>query len=122
MSSKLEAARFVSGCMEARTHAHKLHLLTTSYSQHMALKCFYDGIGDLADAYAEAYMGLYGKFQTIPAAGVTFDLDPIKFIDQFMGVVEKMRTRADDSPTCAALIDDIAALTASTQYKLVVLK
>jgi hypothetical protein len=122
MSGKLEAARFVAMCLEARTHAHKLHLTTTSYAHHMALNSFYDEVGDLTDAYAEAYMGMYGKFQTIPAANTTFQDDPAKFMEQFMGAVDKMRARANTSPTCAALIDDIAALAASTHYKLSVLK
>lgn len=44
-----------------RELAHRAHLRSTSYSQHMALGAFYDAIGERADAIAEAYMGRDGK-------------------------------------------------------------
>jgi hypothetical protein len=50
-----------------RELAHRAHLRTTSFAQHMALGAFYTDIGERADAIAEAYMGRDGKLlETIP--------------------------------------------------------
>lgn len=44
-----------------RELAHRAHLRTTSFAQHMALGEFYSAIGERADAIAEAYMGRDGE-------------------------------------------------------------
>ena len=51
--------------MNSRTQAHVFHLTTNSYAQHKALGKYYDAISDLLDAYAEAYMGSYGRLRKI---------------------------------------------------------
>lgn len=52
MIADLIAVLFLS-----RDIAHREHLSTTSFSQHMALGEFYPGVIDLADKLAEAYQG-----------------------------------------------------------------
>ena len=44
------------------------HLTTKSFAEHKALQAYYEGIVPLLDAYAEAYMGKYGRLKrfTIP--------------------------------------------------------
>lgn len=122
MSTKMEAARFVSACLEARTHAHKLHLLTTSYARHKALQTFYEDIVDMTDAFAEAYMGVHGKFMGIPDTKLETPTDPQDFIKAFMAYVTTARGRFAESPALQALIDDVITLTAATAYKLATLK
>ena len=50
----------------SRDIAHKAHLSTESYAQHMALGSFYDEVIDLADKLAEAYQGRTGETLDIP--------------------------------------------------------
>jgi len=53
----MKAAEFVGKLFLARDVAHSVHLNTRSYAKHKALKTFYEDIVDLADEFAEAYMG-----------------------------------------------------------------
>lgn len=49
--------RLIAIMFLSRDVAHREHLRTQSYAQHMALGSFYEGIIDRADAIAEAYQG-----------------------------------------------------------------
>jgi hypothetical protein len=53
-----------------RDATHRAHWATSSFSQHMALGAFYDGLPDLIDAIVEAYQGLHQKItpQILPGA------------------------------------------------------
>lgn len=42
------------------------HWQTKSYARHQAYGSTYDAMGDLIDAFAEIYMGKYGRFSTAP--------------------------------------------------------
>lgn len=42
------------------------HWQTKSYARHQAYGATYDALGDLIDAFAETYMGKYGRFSTAP--------------------------------------------------------
>lgn len=55
------AEKFIGLLMASRTNAHMFHLNTKSFAEHTALQAYYEGIGPLLDAYAEAYMGKYGR-------------------------------------------------------------
>lgn len=55
------AGELIGRLFFARNVAHKEHLLTTLYSRHKALNAYYDATVDLADKFAEAYMGKYGR-------------------------------------------------------------
>lgn len=44
----------------ARDAAHRLHLRTRSFAQHIALNDLYEGLLDGADTVAELYQGKYG--------------------------------------------------------------
>jgi hypothetical protein len=56
----MKANEFLGLLFLARDVAHSVHLNTRSFSKHMALNAFYDGIIDHADAFAEAYQGRHG--------------------------------------------------------------
>lgn len=63
---KMKGAELFARCRAASTAAHFAHLLTSSYSEHVALNTFYEEIIDLADAFAETFIGRYGKFDSFP--------------------------------------------------------
>ena len=104
----------------SRELAHREHLRTKSYSQHVALNTFYDEVIDRADAIAEAYQGRYGIIDKIPL----LDNDTAGLIDMVLekqlDAVEKLRYTAVEKSdtTIQNLIDEAVALYLSTLYKL----
>ena len=54
---KADIQQFLGLLFASRDYAHKAHLNSDSFSQHMALNDFYDGIIELADDLAESWMG-----------------------------------------------------------------
>lgn len=77
--------------MNSRTQSHYFHLGTTSYAKHKALQKYYEGIVDLLDAYAEAYMGKYGRVKPV-RMNKTFLTDPEKAPAYFKGLLKRMKT------------------------------
>ena len=51
---------FIGHLFLARDVTHSTHLNTRNYAKHKALQKFYEGVIELADAFAEAYQGRYG--------------------------------------------------------------
>lgn len=60
------AGKYVALLFLARDIAHRVHLKTRSFSEHMALNEFYDDIVEHADKFAEAYQGCYEELLNIP--------------------------------------------------------
>ena len=116
---------FLLICFHARTNAHVLHLQTRSYAAHKALNEFYDEIVDLADSFAEAYIGSYGliEFPDVPYEPHT---DALKLLDEMDEVAESAREALTKGDThllsLLSILDEITALVASTRYKLRFLK
>ena len=113
---------FLLICFHARTNAHVLHLQTRSYAVHKALNEFYDEIVDLADSFAEAYIGSYGliEFPDVPYEPHT---DALKLLDEMDEVAESAREALTKGDThLPSILDEITALVASTRYKLRFLK
>ena len=113
---------FLLICFHARTNAHVLHLQTRSYAAHKALNEFYDEIVDLADSFAEAYIGSYGliEFPDVPYEPHT---DALKLLDEMDEVAESARDALAKGDThLMSTLDEITALVASTRYKLRFLK
>lgn len=116
MNSK--AKEFVSLLFLSRDVAHKAHLNTTSYAQHVALGAFYDEVIELADKFAEAYMGRTGE-----RLGDLPDLknpsgDIVKIIKAHLEIIEEMRDFVGDDSPLNNIIDEIVSLYLSTLYKL----
>lgn len=121
MIGRLIAVLFLS-----RDLAHREHLRTTSYSQHMALGTFYDSVIDLADSLAEAYQGRHGIIDDIPLLKDegTKSADPVVMLEKHLSWVEKTRYTAVEKTDTALqnIIDEIVSLYLSTLYKLKNLK
>ena len=58
--------KYVALLFLARDVAHRVHLKTRSFSEHMALNEFYNDIIEHADDFAEAYQGCYDELLNIP--------------------------------------------------------
>lgn len=88
-----DAGKLVGILFLARDMAHRAHLATTSYAQHMALGDFYDSIVDLADDFIECYQGEFGQRVTIPYMDAKdFDADIVNALEQQRVLLASMRT------------------------------
>ena len=112
--------RLIALMFLGRELAHREHLRTKSYAQHMALNTFYDEIIDIADSIAEAYQGRHGIIANIPM--LTNDtqgaIDVV--LEKQLAAIEKLRYTAVPKEETAIqnLIDGAVELYLSTIYKL----
>jgi len=108
----------------ARDIAHKAHLATGSYAQHVALGEFYSSIIDLADKLTEAYQGRTDTLLEIPLMDDETTGDIIEDLRKYQDYVEQNRYSAakkEDTPI-QNIIDEVVAQFLSTRYKLTRLK
>lgn len=114
---------FITRQLQARTLAHIAHWRTGSYSEHMALGAFYEGLSELVDSFVEQYQGYYGKRMEPTVAAVSADA-----IDDYLEAqvewVERHRYEVCDKDETALqnTIDEVVALYQTTLYKLRMLK
>lgn len=116
-----EAARIVAILFVSRDQAHREHLKTRSYSQHMALGDFYDEVIDMADNFAETAQGLYGVLNIPYETPVNGPIATV--LDTHIGNIESLR-KAFSKPEESCLlniIDEISMIFAKTLYKIQVL-
>lgn len=113
------ANRYVGLLMNSRTQAHAFHLTTSSFAEHKALQAYYEGIVPLLDAWAEAYMGKYGRLRRV-SLNKRFIKDPTKARAYFKSLL--MRVKAIRLPRGDSYLkniqDEITALIRSTLYML----
>jgi hypothetical protein len=105
----------------SRDVAHREHLKTKSFSQHMALGSFYVDIVENADAIAEAYQGAYDIIPDIPLlSGPKKGMAIDDCLEEYKDNIEGMRYKACDKEDTAIqnLIDEAIATYLSTLYKL----
>ena len=104
--------------MNSRNQAHAFHLTTTSYAEHKALQAYYEGIVPLADAWAEAYMGRYGRLNRISFNKKTLN-DPRKAKSYFKNLLFRIRSiKLPRDSYLKNIQDEITALVRSTLYML----
>lgn len=113
-------ARLIAILFLSREVAHREHLNTKSFAQHMALGSFYDDIIDNADAIAEAYQGRHGLIGKIPMLTEDINGDIADVLEKHLGMIEKLRyTAVEKSDTAIQnLIDTAVETYLSTLYKL----
>ena len=116
-----EMATFVGHLLHSATVTHFQHWSTSSYAQHVALQAYYDGIVDLTDQLAEAYMGKYEKLTRFNVEFINSS-DPVTYLSGIKGFVGDARQHLPDDSELQNLIDEIADLINTTLYKLRFLK
>ena len=114
-------ALFLATMLHSATNTHFFHWSTDSYAKHIALAEYYDGIVDLTDTFAEAYMGKYGKFTSFPSV-YHQPKDPIRYMESLQSFVKEARNDLPQDSELQNIIDEIADLINSTTYKLKFLK
>jgi len=116
----MKCADFVGMLFLARDVAHSVHLNTRSFSKHMALGAFYDGIIDLADKFAEVYQGKHGLIGPISLMNARKTSNIVEFLQDQVDEIEKVRYEVVDKTETALqnIIDEIVGLYLSTLYKL----
>lgn len=113
MIGNLIATLFLS-----RDVAHREHLKTTSYADHMALGDFYDSVVELADKLAETYQGRHGLVD-IPVLSAESDVAIDSQLESHLNAVEYLRTGAiGDDSAIQNIVDEIVGLYLQTLYKL----
>ena len=80
-------ARLIAIMFLSREVAHREHLNTKSFAQHMALGSFYDDIIDNADSIAEAYQGRHGLIGKIPMLTETDSGDIADILDSYVNYI-----------------------------------
>lgn len=115
------ASELFARCRSLATITHFAHLSTDSYSEHQALATFYSDIVDKVDAFAESYIGKYGKFISLP----NIPSNPQVAVDailQSRDWIDSNRNLITDDTSLQNLIDEIVELINITVYKLQKLK
>jgi hypothetical protein len=117
--------QFIGTLFLARDVAHREHLRTKSFSQHMALSSFYNEIADLMDSLTEAYQGRYGIIPEIPILTEEKKYkEALYCIADKLAYIEKYRYKCIPKEDTALqnIVDEIVALFLSTIYRLENLK
>lgn len=119
-----KANEFASLLVKSRSLGHVAHWATDSYSKHMALASFYEGLGELMDEFVEQYQGYYGKRMKVEILPCDLDDNVAGELEEHMEWIERYRYDVCDKEETALqnAIDEIVALYQITIYKLRMLK
>lgn len=116
---------FILNLFNARTAAHVAHLSVSgpgAYAAHKALNEFYDGIVDIADRFAEGYIGCEGALIKFAGSSFKLEKDPIKLIKDTKATIMAAREECAEYPFLQQILDDGIELCSTTLYKLTFLK
>lgn len=114
-----KAAELVMRCFNARTQGHILHLAARasgSFALHTALGSFYSGIGELADAFAEAFQGATQSLLKVPALPIKAQA-PMAMLSALEKWILDNRAGICSLSNIQNEIDSIVTLIHSTMYK-----
>lgn len=114
------AGQFAAMVLLGRDLAHRAHWKTQSYSEHMALQGFYEGILDVLDVFVERFQGQYNERLTVPLADNEFEGEIADVLEQQMAWIQDNRERVCPGGETSLLntIDEIIGLYQTTLYKL----
>jgi hypothetical protein len=108
----MELERLVEQLIDDADTAHRQHLVTESYAEHVALGEFYAGVRSGMDSFVEAAIGVG---QPVP------ELDEVSTLDSIEASYLELLDERDD--TCAgnttleAIYDNVLAVYAAVLYK-----
>lgn len=115
-------AEFITRLLNGVTMVHMHHLMTDSYSAHMALGELYDGLQDLSDGLAESCMGCCGQKYNFEGGTVSIGADAISDVKALYSYVDSNRQVMGSDTHIQNDIDGICTLLCSILYKLTQLK
>jgi hypothetical protein len=107
------------------TKIHIAHLKTNSYSAHIAMGDFYDGVGEFADSIAEQWQGITEKLLEYPTSAqlptCSTPEECVKYLRTLYDMCDKVQDTCEHSEIVNT-IDEVKSLINSTKYKLIFLK
>lgn len=107
------------------TKIHIAHLKTNSYSAHIAMGDFYDGVGEFADSIAEQWQGITEKLLEYPTSAqlptCSTPEECVKYLRGLYDMCSKVQDTCEHSEIVNT-IDEVKSLINSTKYKLIFLK
>lgn len=106
---------------EARQVAHNEHLNSRSYSEHVALQDFYEGLLGLVDEFAETYQGQHGLVGSIPVE-ISAVEDVVPYLEDCARILTAGRETLKKDAHLQNIVDEMVSLTYKTIYKLKFLK
>jgi hypothetical protein len=118
--SSKDARGLMLKMFEARHVAHVLHLKSKSYSEHEALKSFYDGLLGFLDDFVETYQGKYGLVGDLPLEVESFP-DAVSYLEDCAKFFVVGRDALKDHHL-QHMVDEVISMTYKTVYKLKHLK
>lgn len=115
---------FVSTLLHSATLTHLMHFKSKSYSEHVALRKYYDAIPDLVDGLVESIQGAYETIiDPYPAMfGNGNNDDPLAYMISLRNYVRDYRQQMPQDTEIQNEIDNVANLLNTTVYKLKFLK
>lgn len=119
------AGEFILNLLNARTAAHVAHLSVSgagAYAAHNALGDFYAGLSDIADRFAEGYIGCEGALIKFAGSSFKLEKDPIKLVKDTKANIMAARAECGEYPFLQQVLDDGIELCSVTLYKLTHLK
>lgn len=116
----MKAADFLGLLFLARDVAHSVHLNTRSHAVHKATQKFYEGLPELADTFAEAWMGRHGLIGPVSLMSADKNNDLVEFLENQLEKIAAGRYEFCDRDETAIqnIIDEIVAHYLSALYKL----
>ena len=114
----------ISKLIHSRDQIHILHLQSKSYSQHIALDSYYNGIVGLVDSLVETYQGKTKVLLTgYKSYNFSENSDPVTYLTLLKDDVENFRKTLDFSmDNINNQLQLVVDLIESTVYKLTFLK
>ena len=118
------SGKYVALLFLARDIAHRVHLKTRSFSEHMALNEFYNDIVEHADDFAEAYQGCYNELLNIPLLTNEYKGNIVDVLSAQKDWIEKNREAIVPRENTALhnIIDEAVSTYDKALYKLRFLK
>jgi len=113
--------KIIGLCFMLRDAAHKAHLSSTSYAQHMALGTFYSSIIELSDGLAESIQGRTGELLVVPDFQIG-KTDIVDILASGRAWIDENRHRVSVHTEIQNDIDSVLTLLNLTIYKLTFLK
>jgi len=116
----MELNQFVSTLWQSRTQSHVFHHQTSSYSEHKALRNYYESIVPLVDGFVESVQGKYGiilSYSTYPLNDWSED-SSMEYFQMLCEFVDYSRKTLPQDTYIQNQIDEITQLLYETKYLL----
>jgi hypothetical protein len=115
--------KMVSHILFSQVQSHVFHLQTDKFSEHEALKDYYENITELFDSLIETYQGkneIIQNYSTFPIKKYESNKKTLVYFEELYSVIKDVY---NDTPAeIQNILDDILVLINETTYKLKNLK